>query len=111
MRIDSAVLAGANVRPVPSGAQKVEQARQSSSRPPEDNKQVQPEEILSKIKDLTEDGTYSIRFELNKNTDKLIINLVDKETGDIIRQIPPEELINASEKMQDIRGMIISAEG
>ena len=110
MKIDAAALAGANVRPAPSGAEKVEQARKSSPAPREDKNQVQHEEILKKIKDLTEDGMYSIRFELNKEIDKLVINLVDKETGEIIRQIPSEELTNASIKMLDYRGMIIASE-
>ena len=111
MRIDATTSAGANFRPVPSGAENVQQVRQTSPPAEEENNRVHPEEVLSKIKDLTDNGVYSIRFELNKEIDKLVINIVDKETGDIIRQIPPEELINASIKMQDYRGMIIAAEG
>jgi flagellar protein FlaG len=110
MKIQETALAGMHTRSERINSEKVERVRQSAPDPPEDKK-IQSEEILNKIKDLTEDGMYSIRFELNKEIDKLIINLVDKESGELIRQIPPEELINVSMKLQDYRGMIIESEG
>jgi flagellar protein FlaG len=111
MQINAAALAGATVRPEPTNPGKVaEKARQSTPAPALEEKNIQPEEILNKIKNLTQDGTYSIRFELNKEVDKLIINLVDTESGDLIRQIPAEELINASIKLRDYRGIIIASE-
>jgi flagellar protein FlaG len=110
MKVQETALAGIHIRSERVNAEKGERVRQSSPDPPADNR-IQPEEILNKIKDLTEDGMYSIRFELNKEADKLIINLVDKESGEIIRQIPPDELINAAIKLRDYRGIIIESEG
>lgn len=71
---------------------------------------VPPNEALANIKDLTEDGLYSIRFKINKDIDKLIIQIVDKKSGELIRQIPLEELINVSEKLEDYRGLIVKTE-
>jgi flagellar protein FlaG len=71
---------------------------------------IQPEELLNNIKALTEDGLYSVRFEMNNETQNLIINLVDYDTGEVIRQIPPEEIVNLREYMTDLRGNIVNTE-
>jgi flagellar protein FlaG len=110
MKVQETALAGMHSRPESINAEKAARVRQAAPDSPADRR-IQSEEILNKIKDLTEDGMYSIRFELNKEADKLIINLVNKESGEIIRQIPPDELINASIKLRNYRGMIIESEG
>lgn len=114
MKIEAIALAGAGFEVEPPAAEKIDRQRKapelSGAGPEQDRNQVAPEEILSKIKDLTEDGVYSIRFEMNNEIEKLIIKVVDKESGELIRQIPPEELITASERMRDYRGLIIETE-
>ncbi len=70
---------------------------------------IQPEELLNNIKALTEDGLYSVRFEVNQDTNDLIINLVDNE-GEVIRQIPPEDIVEMHEHMIDLRGNIVDTE-
>ena len=74
-----------------------------------EKKAIQPEELLNNIKALTEDGLYSVRFEVNKQTNDLIINLVDSE-GEVIRQIPPEDIVQMHEQMKELRGNIVSIE-
>ena len=75
-----------------------------------DKNSIQPEELLSNIKALTEDGLYSVRFEMHKDTQDLIINLVDSDSGEVIRQIPPEEIVSLHEQMLELRGNIVSVE-
>ena len=71
---------------------------------------IQPEELLNNIKSLTEDGIYSVRFEMHKDTNDLIINLVNSESGELIRQIPPEEIISMHKYIQELRGNIVNTE-
>jgi flagellar protein FlaG len=110
MKVQKTALAGMHSRLERINAEKTARVRQAALDSPADRR-IQSEEILDKIKDLTENGMYSIRFELNKEADKLIINLINKESGEIFRQIPSDELINASIKLRDYRGMIIESEG
>lgn len=87
------------------------QADIASEEATSDNKNaIQPEELLSNIKALTEDGLYSVRFEMHKDTQDLIINLVDSQSGDVIRQIPPKEIVQLHEYMSDLRGNIVNTE-
>ena len=73
-------------------------------------KQVQPEELLQNIKALTDNGTYSVRFEMYQDTEELVINLVDSKTGETIRQIPPKEILGMHKALADLRGNIVETQ-
>ena len=68
---------------------------------------IQPEELLQNIKELTDDGLYSVRFELHEDTKELVINLIAQQTGEVIRQIPPKEILGAHKFLSDLRGNIV----
>lgn len=70
------------------------------------NSAVQPEELLQNIKALTEDGVYSVRFEVDEATEDLVINLIDKE-GEVIRQVPSEEILGTRKRLAELRGIIL----
>lgn len=73
--------------------------------------QVQPEELLQQIKSLTEDGLYSVRFENDERSDGLIVKIVNRQNGEVIRQVPSEELLDLSVALEDLRGNIVNTEG
>jgi flagellar protein FlaG len=68
---------------------------------------VQPEEILSQIKSLTEDGLYSVRFEKSPDSEELIIKVVKSESGEVIRQIPAESVLGIKSGLDGLTGQII----
>jgi len=72
--------------------------------------QIQPEELLQNIKALTDNGSYSVRFEMYKDTNDLIINLVDNKSGETIRQIPPKEILGMRETLAALRGNIVETQ-
>ena len=76
-----------------------------------EKKQVQPEELLQQIKSLTEDGLYSVRFENDERSDGLIVKIVNRENGDVIRQVPSEELLDLTDALEDLRGNLVNTEG
>lgn len=71
------------------------------------NNAVQPEELLSQIKSLTEDGVYSVRFENNKEFNELVVKVVNTETGDVIRQVPAEEVLGMKASLEELRGQLV----
>jgi len=87
-----------------------DQAGEASSVQDEKNTQVQPEELLQSIKSLTDNGVYSVRFEMHKETEDLVINLVDQESGEVIRQIPPDEILGLHKTLADLRGNLVQTE-
>ena len=52
-----------------------------------------------------------IEFVVSSQTGWTIIRVVDSETGKLVRQIPPVELVRLSERMSELRGLLFDAEG
>lgn len=118
MNVESLVSAstqGAGQSALSKGADLVSEARKQKQEVAQDsgNKQqkVQPEELLQQINALTEDGVYSVRFENDKSSGNMVVKVVDRETDEVIRQIPPEELIDLTKRLSDLRGNLVSTEG
>lgn len=47
------------------------------------------------------------RYELHSTTRRLIIRVIDTETSEIIREVPPEEALNLTARMQDTAGFLL----
>ncbi len=52
----------------------------------------------------------TIRLEVDNELHRVIIKLIDKKSGEIIRQIPPEELIELAKKMRSGEGVFLDKE-
>ena len=93
-------------------AQQVDRKRQESQQQApsssQEESQVQSEELLQQIKSLTQDGLYSVRFEQDSGTKELVVQVVDKDTDKLIRQIPPEELLKLSQHLKELSGSIVN---
>ena len=68
---------------------------------------IQPEEMLSQIKSLTEEGLYSVRFEKNREFDELVVKIVDSKTDEVIRQVPADEILGVRASLAELRGQIV----
>lgn len=51
-----------------------------------------------------------ITFAVDTATGRTVVRVLDKETGEVIRQVPPQELLNLVAKLQTISGLIFSRE-
>jgi len=49
-----------------------------------------------------------ITFDVDEETGEQIIKVLNKETGEVIRQVPAEELINLAARMNQLKGLIFS---
>lgn len=73
-----------------------------------DEKRSESIQLLDRINELTEDGAYSVRFEKNRDLNEIVVKVVDSDSGDVIRQIPPEELLGLTKRLNDLRGAIVN---
>lgn len=53
---------------------------------------------------------HSIRlsFEIHDKTGDLVVRVLDKDTGEIIRQIPPQEMLKLREKLEELTGVLLN---
>lgn len=112
MNIEAASSSNAIPPRVNEPAQQVERKRQESQQQPPSSAQAerkaQPEELLNQIKAITEDGLYSVRFERDNPAEELVVKIVDSETDEVIRQIPPEELLNLTKHLKELSGNLVN---
>lgn len=73
-----------------------------------DENRDSPSEILDRIKEITDDGYYSVRFEKNMEFDEIVVKIVDRNTDEVIREVPPEELLKMKAKLTEFSGNIFS---
>lgn len=51
-----------------------------------------------------------IKFSLDDSTDQVVVKVVDKASGDVIRQMPSEEALKLSKNMKEMRSLLFKAE-
>lgn len=49
-----------------------------------------------------------LRFEIDETTHRVITKVVDKETGDLIRQMPTEEVLRIARAIDKLQGLFVS---
>jgi len=52
-----------------------------------------------------------LKFSVNKNSGRIMITVTDEATGEVIREIPPSELIKFADKFDEMVGMIFDKKG
>jgi len=52
------------------------------------------------------DGQRALSFSVEKNIDKVVVSVVDKNTGDLVRQIPTPEALKIAEYIDGIIGVV-----
>ena len=94
-----------------SPAEQVDQQRQMVQDPSLSDgngaNKLQSEELLQQIKAITENGSYSVRFEQDDASHKLVVKIVDSITDEVIRQIPPEELLSLTKRLRELQGNLV----
>jgi len=50
----------------------------------------------------------SLEFSVDKDTHTQVIKVIDRKSGDVVRQIPPEEVINFLRQFQKSKGLFVS---
>ncbi len=51
-----------------------------------------------------------VTFAVDDATGRSVVRVLNKETGDVIRQLPPEELLNLVARMRQLTGLIFNEE-
>ena len=59
----------------------------------------QIEALVAKINEKLQSKNHQARFEIDKTTKQVIFRLVDAESGEVLRQVPPQELLNMAAQM------------
>jgi flagellar protein FlaG len=50
----------------------------------------------------------SLGFSIHEKTKELMVNIINRDTKEVIKQIPPEELVTIREKMAELAGILLN---
>lgn len=60
---------------------------------------------------LTEEFNTHMRFRVDDTTEKLVVQVIDGQTDEVVRQFPPEEVLSRLQAMEDLKGVIYQGVG
>ena len=49
-----------------------------------------------------------LEFSIDKDTHTQVIKVIDRKSGNVVRQIPPEEVLNFLRQFEKFKGLIVS---
>ena len=114
MMTDSMNVTGTTSQRVPQSSDQIDTTRKKIADAPDDSQgskeknTIPSEEFLKRVKALTENGTYSVRFETDTSTHQMIVKVVDSQTNEVIRQVPPESLLGARQALTEYEGNFVN---
>lgn len=58
------------------------------------------EDAVKNVRDFIQKNQRSLDFEMSEKDNRVIITVIDRHTNEVIRQIPPEEVVSLSEQLK-----------
>ncbi len=77
-------------------------------------KEVSPEVIKHTMDMLAQSANLTgkrVRFKVNKEEMQVVTEIVDRETNEVVRRIPSEEVQNATRRLREFVGLLFDTEG
>lgn len=69
-------------------------------------KEVQ--DVVEDVQQYLQQHNIRLSFKVDDKTGDLVVRVLDKETGEVIRQIPPEEMLKLREKLEELTGVLLN---
>ncbi len=82
-----------------------EQEKQSGS-----DKGKAVDEAISNLNDYAQNLKRQLHFSVDEDSGRTVIKVTDPETDEMIRQIPPEEVLRIAESLEEQSGLLLSAQ-
>jgi flagellar protein FlaG len=93
-------------KPVRGGDGKVEAALRTPAPAPAATKE-QVEQAAARVKEVLRGTTSRLEIEIDPDLHKAVIKILNGESGEIIRQIPSQELLDLAKHLDDPKGLLI----
>ena len=115
--ISGAANLGAQLSPAPaqgSAVPKTQEASGETSGQPSNSTSASvanSQEIEKAVKNIQEAvkqiASNNLQFSIDQESGRTVVRVVDADTGDTIRQIPSEEMLNISKALDKLQGLLL----
>lgn len=62
--------------------------------------------LVRDVQDYLSELNIDLSFQVNDKTKEVVVKVLNAGTGELIRQIPPEDLVKFREKLRELRGVL-----
>lgn len=87
----------------PAQAQKHEAPSGSST---VDRKAI--EDTVAKIRESIGPANSSLKIEIDPDTDRVVVKVLDDQSGEVIRQIPSQEMVEIAKRLDAMQGIFVT---
>ncbi|MDQ0139938.1 flagellar protein FlaG [Cupriavidus necator] len=109
VRLPTDVPAGAIATPAPAAVRpSARNSGQSDDRLVESGNAIETSAAIGELVEALKTTSISLRFEIDESTHRVITKVVDKETGELIRQMPTAEVLRLARAIDKLQGQFIS---
>ena len=74
--------------------------------PASDNSEIM--QAVSRLNDYVQSVRRDLQFRVDESSNRVIVSVVDSESGEIIRQIPSEEVLAVASSLERAQGLIVN---
>ncbi len=67
-------------------------------------------ETVSRLNEAVQVVKRDLRFRVDDDSGRTIITVLDSETEEVIRQIPPEQVLTLAKNIESLKGLLFTAE-
>lgn len=64
-------------------------------------------ESVKDINDIIEKVKEDLSFEVHDETDRMMVKVIDRKTKEVIKELPPEEMLDLSARIHKMVGLLI----
>ena len=62
--------------------------------------------LVDEVQDYLDNLNIKLSFDIHEKTGDMVVKVLDRETGDLIRQLPSEDLLDLKAKLNELRGVL-----
>jgi flagellar protein FlaG len=74
--------------------------RPESVEPEQEQKAIEGAELLDKVENLNQLVQRNLEFSVDGETGQQVIRVIDSDTGEVVRQIPPDQILHVISQVQ-----------
>jgi flagellar protein FlaG len=69
------------------------------------------QEATDKVNEIILHNDARHEFQVHEGTGRIMVKLVDKESGEVIKEIPSEKMLDVAAKIWDLVGLVVDEKG
>lgn len=62
--------------------------------------------IVKDVEEYLSEMSIKLNFKIHKETGEVVVKVLNEKTGEVIRQLPPDDVLKLREKLEDLKGVL-----